>query len=75
MEYFLIAFFFIWLPIGFFTTTVANSKDYNGLTWFLGGFLFGPIALISIVGMPDKKSKTYLRVIAEILDEMEYYNN
>ena len=71
MEYFLIAFFFIWLPIGFFTTTVANSKDYNGLTWFLGGFLFGPIALISIVGMPDKKSKTYLRVIAEILDEME----
>ena len=71
MEYFLIAFFFIWLPIGFFTTTVANSKDYNGLVWFLGGFLFGPIALISIVGMPDKKSKTYLRVIAEILDEME----
>ena len=75
MEYFLIAFFLIWLPIGFFTNTVANSKDYNGLAWFLGGFLFGPIALISIVGMPDKKSKTYLRVIAEILDEIEYNNN
>ena len=71
MEYFLVAFFFIWLPIGFFTTTVANSKDYNGFPWFLGGLFFGPIALISIVGMPDKKSKTYLRVIAEILDEME----
>ena len=70
MEYFLIAFLFIWIPIGFFTTTVANSKDYNGLTWFIGGFLFGPIALISIVGMPDKKSKKYLRVITEILDEM-----
>ena len=50
MEYFLIAFFFLWIPIGFFTTTVANSKDYNGVAWFLGGFLFGPIALISIDG-------------------------
>ena len=54
----------------FFTTTIANSKDYNSLTWFIGGFLFGPIALISIVGMPDKKLKKYLRVITEILDEM-----
>ncbi len=70
MEYFLIGFFFIWIPIVFFTTTIANSKDYNGLTWFIGGFLFGPIALISIVGMPDKKLKKYLRVITEILDEM-----
>ncbi len=70
MEYFLIGFFFIWIPIVFFTTTIANSKDYNGLTWFIGGFLFGPIALISIAGMPDKKLKKYLRVITEILDEM-----
>tara|TARA_Y100001933_G_C18931901_1_gene535689 strand:- start:441 stop:668 length:228 start_codon:yes stop_codon:yes gene_type:complete len=70
VEYFLIGFFFIWIPIVFFTTTIANSKDYNGLTWFIGGFLFGPIALISIVGMPDKKLKKYLRVITEILDEM-----
>tara|TARA_Y100001978_G_scaffold192483_1_gene197612 strand:- start:155 stop:382 length:228 start_codon:yes stop_codon:yes gene_type:complete len=70
VEYFLIGFFFIWIPIVFFTTTIANSKDYNGLTWFIGGFLFGPIALISIAGMPDKKLKKYLRVITEILDEM-----
>ncbi len=75
MEYFLIAFFFIWIPIGFFTTTVANSKEYNGFAWFIGGILFGPIALISIAGMPDKRSKNYLKVIAEILDEMEYNNN
>ena len=70
MEYFLIGFFFIWIPIVFFTTTIANSKDYNGLLWFIGGFLLGPIALISIAGMPDKKLKKYLRVITEILDEM-----
>ena len=75
MEYLLIAFFFIWIPIGFFTTTVANSKDYNGFAWFIGGVLFGPIALISIAGMPDKKSKKYLRLIAERVDEMEYNNN
>ena len=68
---FLILFFFVWLPIGFFSTTVANSKGYSGLSWFFGGFLFGPIALISIVGMPDKTSRKYLKVMAEILDDWD----
>ena len=37
----------------------------------LGATFFGPIALLSIVGMPDQASRKYLRVIAEILDEIE----
>ena len=68
---FVFIYLLIWLPTAFFTSNVARSKDYNVFPWFLGGLFFGPIALISIAGMPDKKSKTYLRVIAEILDEME----
>lgn len=68
-------FLFLWLPIGFFSNTVANSKGYNGIFWFFGGVLFGPIALLSIVGMPDKSSKKYLRVIAEILDDWEANQN
>ena len=71
-------FLFLWLPIGFFSNTVANSKGYNGVFWFFGGVLFGPIALLSIVGMPDKSSKDtkkYLRVIVEILDDWEANQN
>ena len=60
-----------WLSVGFFTTTVAESKNYNGYLWFVLGLFFGPIALLSIVGMPNQASRKYLRVIAEILDEME----
>ena len=75
---YLFLFFCFWLPLGFFSNTVANSKGYNGISWFFGGVLFGPIALISIVGMPDKSSKDtkkYLKVIAEILDDWEANQN
>tara|TARA_B100000401_G_C52190130_1_gene431953 strand:+ start:210 stop:482 length:273 start_codon:yes stop_codon:yes gene_type:complete len=68
-------FFFFWLPLGFFSNTVANSKGYNGISWFFGGVLFGPIALISIVGMPDKTSRKYLKVMAEILDDWDANQN
>ena len=40
--------------------------------WLLGSLFFGPLALLTLIGMPDRKSKEYLRVIAEILDEMEF---
>jgi len=72
---YLFLFFCFWLPLGFFSNTVANSKGYSGIAWFFGGVLFGPIALISIVGMPDKTSKKYLKVIAEILDDWEANHN
>lgn len=72
---YLVLFFCFWLPLGFFSNTVANSKGYSGIAWFFGGVLFGPIALISIVGMPDKTSKKYLKVIAEILDDWEANQN
>lgn len=72
---YLFLFFCFWLPLGFFSNTVANSKGYSGIAWFFGGVLFGPIALISIVGMPDKTSTKYLKVIAEILDAWEANQN
>ena len=72
---YLVLFFFVWLPLGVYSTTVANSKGYSGFFWFFGGVLFGPIALISIVGMPDKISRKYLKVITEILDDWEANQN
>tara|TARA_B100000287_G_scaffold329297_1_gene313892 strand:- start:63 stop:230 length:168 start_codon:yes stop_codon:yes gene_type:complete len=51
---------------------VANNKEYNGIMWLLGALFFGLLALITIIGMPDKKSRQYLKVIVEILDEWEF---
>lgn len=39
------------LAIPVFTATVAESKGYSAVLWFVGGLLFGPIALIAAVGM------------------------
>ena len=67
-------FFLIWFYISnaLFTMVLANNKEYNGFMWLLGSLFFGPLALLTLIGMPDRKSKEYLRVIAEILDEMEF---
>ena len=67
----LIIFLFVWLPCAFFTVNVAANKDCYVIPWFLGGFFFGPIALISIAGMPDRRSRKYMRLIAEKLEAIE----
>ena len=59
----------IWVSSAFFTVTVATQKDCNGFLWFIGGLIFGPLALNAACGMPDKRSRKYLRRIAERLDE------
>ena len=51
---------------------LAINKEYNSLMSFLGSLFFGPLALFTLVRMPDRKSKKYLRVIADISDEMEF---
>ncbi len=68
MEYLVTAFFVVWIPTAFFTASVAASKECNMISWFIGGFLFGPLALIAIAGMPDRRTRKYLRRIAEKLD-------
>ncbi len=51
-----------------FTANVADQKECNAILWFVGGFFFGPLALVAIAGMPDKRARKYLRRIAEKLD-------
>ena len=72
MEYYLgylvIAFLVVWLPTAFFTSNVAGQKECNSFLWFIGGFFFGPLALIAVAGMPDRRARKYLRRIAEKLD-------
>jgi hypothetical protein len=42
-----------WLISAFLAHHVANAKGACGACWFLVGVLFGPLALLAAVGMPD----------------------
>ena len=75
MEYYLgylvFVILLIWIPTAFFTANVAGQKEYNAILWFIGGFIFGPLALIAVAGMPDRRARKFLRRIAEKLDPEE----
>lgn len=43
-----------WIACGVFASHVASEKDRCGVCWFFWGVLFGPMALIATVGLPDK---------------------
>lgn len=49
----------------FFTSAVAGIKGHDDGPWMIGGFFFGPLALLAAVGLPDLKSRKYLRLLAE----------
>ena len=56
---------FLFVITGAFCSAVANEKGYNAFWWFILGFLFSFVALIAIVGMPDRKLRKYIRQIGE----------
>jgi len=36
------------------TTVVANSKKLEGTAWFLASLVCGPLALLAVIGMPNR---------------------
>ncbi len=42
-----------WLACAIFSGYVASEKNRCGFCWFVWGALFGPIALITTVGLPE----------------------
>lgn len=46
---------------GLYCYTVAEAKGHNVAIWFLGGLLFGIIALIAVAGMPLTSEKVFER--------------
>ena len=54
-----------WIASAFFCSTVASEKGYSSISWFIAGFFFGFFALIAVAGFQDKRSRRYLRQIAE----------
>ncbi len=52
------------LIFGALSSQVAASKGYDSSSWFWAGLLLGPFGLIAICGMPDRRTRRYLREIA-----------
>ena len=61
--------FLMWIPCGIYAGVIAASKNHNWFPWSLGGFLFGPVALIATSGLPDRKLHRYVRLISGDKDE------
>ena len=51
---FLIGFFLVWIPCGFYAAVVAGDKGHGGFAWFFGGLIFGPMALVAAAGLGDE---------------------
>ncbi len=48
-----------------YTSAVASSKGHDAFPWAMGGLILGPLALIASLGLPDLKTRKYLRLLAE----------
>ena len=60
---------------GVFASTIAGGKGHGGCSWFLGGLLFGPLALIATLGLRDRKldwdTQRLINTQEEMLDEIQ----
>ena len=54
-----------WIPIAFYTAKVAQAKGCRTMPWFIGGLLFGPVALLAAAGWPDRWMRRYVQLLAE----------
>ena len=54
MEEYWFVFVLPWLICGVLAKHTAGLKGYKGWDSFWVGFLFGPLGLLAVVGMPDK---------------------
>ena len=52
-------------------TKVAEAKGLDSANWSLAALFFGPIALIGLAGMPDRRLRQYMRSIAIKLEAIE----
>ena len=62
---FLVLLVALWIPCAVFCGVIAEDKGHGGISWFWGGLLFGPVGLLAVVALVDRKQRRYLRLIAE----------
>lgn len=56
---------FVLIPCAVISGSVAKSKGCSEGSWAAAGFFFGPMALIGAAGLPDRKLRRTMRLIAE----------
>ena len=61
---FVLAFLFVWIPCGIYAGVTADDKGHGAVSWFFGGLIFGPIALIAVAGLGDRKLRHYQKELA-----------
>ena len=47
---------------------VADAKGFDSGSWVLAGLLLGPLALLALAAMPDRRLRRYIRALAEKSD-------
>ena len=63
-------YFLLSIPVGIFTGVVADSKNHSLLGWIVLGFLFGPLAFFSAIGLGEKRERImYMERIAPTMRE------
>ena len=43
----------------------SDNKGHNGFCWFWADLLFGPLGLVAVAALSDRKQRRYIRQIAE----------
>ncbi len=56
----------IWITCGIFCGVLAKAKGYETGQWALLGLIFGPLALLAMVGMPVKTIEKMVQPPVEI---------
>ena len=60
-----ISFALLWIPCASFSGVIAHDKGHSGMAWFFGGLFFGPLGLVAVAALSDRKLRRYIRLMAE----------
>tara|TARA_B100000963_G_scaffold323339_1_gene308105 strand:+ start:321 stop:545 length:225 start_codon:yes stop_codon:yes gene_type:complete len=53
------------------TSSIAEDKGHEAVSWGFVGFFLGPFGLIAAAGLSDRVQRKYLRQIAEHFGEQK----
>ena len=55
----------LWIPCAVFSGVIAEDKGHGGIAWFWAGLAFGPVGLLAVAALSDRKQRRYLRLLVE----------
>ena len=62
---FLVLLVALWIPCAVFCGVIAEDIGHGGIAWFWSGLLFGPVGLLAVAALVDRKQRRYLRLLVE----------